>query len=146
MEDNPSCCGARVGAIHHPKRGRASADTPRRNYFHGGAHACQASREELQGTRAQLNALLDQPEEQKDEPKTCVVCYDETPNVALIPCGHMCMCSGCTSNLEQAARVAQPRGMNREEARRWRQERLPTSLPKCPVCRQVFTETLRIYA
>ena len=108
----------------------------------------QTNREELEGTRAQLVALLDEQDEQKDEPKTCVVCYDEAPNMALVPCGHMCMCSACTLNLEQAAQVqleARPRRaniMSREEARRWRLERLP----KCPVCRQIFTETLRIYA
>jgi hypothetical protein len=51
------------------------------------------------------------------EKKLCVVCLDRVKVVALIPCGHMCMCVTC-------ARA--PHG-------------------DCPLCRASVTGTLRVF-
>ncbi|KAK3242653.1 hypothetical protein CYMTET_47676 [Cymbomonas tetramitiformis] len=48
----------------------------------------------------------------------CVLCMDETPSVAIIPCGHMCMCTECAKN----ARVK-----------------------TCPLCRAMAKGTLKVY-
>ena len=115
---------------------RLSAPLPQ---VKSGEAELEANREELQGSRAQLAALLDRQDEVTN---TCVICYDAAPNIALVPCGHMCMCSECTLSLQLACgAMAPPRMMSREEARRWRLEHSP----KCPVCRQIFSDTLRIY-
>jgi len=55
----------------------------------------------------------------------CVLCWEKKADMALIPCGHVCLCSHCSG---------QPRILN------------DTLQRKCPVCRHVFSqEPLKIY-
>lgn len=30
----------------------------------------------------------------------CIICYSEVPNIILVPCGHLCCCSGCFKALQ----------------------------------------------
>lgn len=55
------------------------------------------------------------------EHSTCVICMDAEPNVVLIPCGHMCMCSDC-------ALVARQQHEN------------------CPLCRSRVRLSSRVYS
>ncbi|KAK3289564.1 hypothetical protein CYMTET_3001 [Cymbomonas tetramitiformis] len=57
------------------------------------------------------------PLREKDE-RICVLCIDETPSVAIIPCGHMCLCTECA----KTARVK-----------------------TCPLCRATAKGTLKVY-
>ena len=36
------------------------------------------------------------------EGSECVVCWEAAANVVLVPCGHMCACSGCAALLQQS--------------------------------------------
>lgn len=51
--------------------------------------------------------------------KECVICMTEPKDTAVLPCRHMCMCSGCANTL-----------------------RLQSN--RCPICRQPFEELLEI--
>ncbi|KAJ8573748.1 hypothetical protein K7X08_010259 [Anisodus acutangulus] len=51
--------------------------------------------------------------------KECVVCMTEPKDTAVLPCRHLCMCSGCANTL-----------------------RLQSN--RCPICRQPFEELLEI--
>jgi hypothetical protein len=72
-------------------------------------------------------AAIVAPEEKPDEPsapegtpekKLCVICIDRAKVVALIPCGHVCLCATCTVK----------------------------AAPKtCPMCRAHVTSTLRVF-
>lgn len=57
------------------------------------------------------------------EEDVCLLCFDRRADMALIPCGHLCLCSQCCD----------PQTLNEFLHR------------KCPVCRQLFREPLRIY-
>ena len=57
------------------------------------------------------------------EDDVCLLCFDRVAEVALVPCGHLCLCSQCCD----------PQTLNEFLQR------------KCPVCRQLFREPLRIY-
>eukprot|EP00928_Gymnodinium_smaydae_P015418 TRINITY_DN156_c0_g1_i2.p1 TRINITY_DN156_c0_g1~~TRINITY_DN156_c0_g1_i2.p1 ORF type:complete len:289 (+),score=49.11 TRINITY_DN156_c0_g1_i2:639-1505(+) len=48
----------------------------------------------------------------------CVVCLDNPPTVALVPCGHRCVCDACVA---------------------------ATSLQNCPICRWLVTGRIRIW-
>ncbi|KAK3249300.1 hypothetical protein CYMTET_41245 [Cymbomonas tetramitiformis] len=66
---------------------------------------------------ALINPCTTLPFRESDE-RVCVLCMDETPSVAIIPCGHMCMCTECAKN----ARVK-----------------------TCPLCRATAKGTLKVY-
>jgi hypothetical protein len=34
------------------------------------------------------------------EVEECIICYSETPNIILVPCGHLCCCAGCYKALQ----------------------------------------------
>ncbi len=36
------------------------------------------------------------------EVEECIICYSETPNIILVPCGHLCCCSGCFKALQSS--------------------------------------------
>ena len=50
------------------------------------------------------------------EEKLCVVCVEREKELALVPCGHVCLCSVCFR-----------------------------SVTSCPMCRAEFTSSVRIY-
>ena len=54
---------------------------------------------------------------------TCSVCLSAASTYAMVPCGHLCMCTGCCDRLRQM-----PRGAN-----------------CCPICRATSTQVLRIH-
>ena len=59
--------------------------------------------------------------EAKDNESTCVICCEQKPAMACIPCGHMCMCPACADTFES------------QRDRR------------CPVCREFVASTMRVY-
>ena len=52
-----------------------------------------------------------------DQPTTCVVCWENTPDVVLLNCGHLCSCSSCV-----------------------------TSLSRCPLCRSEIERFVPVFA
>ncbi|XAR52569.1 hypothetical protein NMG60_11020712 [Bertholletia excelsa] len=54
-----------------------------------------------------------------DSGKECVICMTEPKDTAVLPCRHMCMCSGCAKELS-------------------------LQCSKCPICRQSIEELLEI--
>jgi hypothetical protein len=54
---------------------------------------------------------------QEEGDRECCICLEETANHACIPCGHMCLCKGCTAML----------------------------LKECPKCRTPVSNFIRIY-
>jgi hypothetical protein len=55
-----------------------------------------------------------------DDDDTCIVCMSAKREVALVPCGHLILCSRCC-------------------------HKLSTSTKKCPVCNGTFREAVKIY-
>ena len=55
--------------------------------------------------------------------KTCVVCLEDEPRYAFIPCGHLCVCPGCVPRLEERQGPLQ-----------------------CPMCRETAMVLTRIFA
>ena len=66
--------------------------------------------------------LKEQLEREQDQ-NLCVVCQTERKNIVLIPCRHMCMCKNCCVQL-----------LERYERK------------SCPLCGQIITSTMEIYA
>jgi len=58
--------------------------------------------------------------------RQCVVCLDEPPTMACVPCGHMCLCDGCDQHMA-AAKAS------------------PLCRFQCPLCRLTVQHTMRIY-
>ena len=54
----------------------------------------------------------------------CVLCWDNQAEVALVPCGHVCLCTHCCGQSEILNAALQH---------------------QCPVCRSRFHQTLRVY-
>lgn len=67
---------------------------------------------------ARLSAQPVQTGNSNSEQRHCVVCKDRYPSVAIIPCGHLCVCQPCSSQLQ----------------------------PQCPVCRGAVTQVLQTYS
>ncbi len=59
-----------------------------------------------------------------DDAKLCVICMDEPRAMVVTPCGHMCLCEGCSKNLKP------PVGENK---------------PLCPVCRGTADLIVKVY-
>lgn len=55
--------------------------------------------------------------------KMCVVCMSKAADRVLVPCGHVCLCEDCSS-FQELARLRN----------------------KCPECRQIFREVIKIYS
>ena len=56
---------------------------------------------------------------------TCAFCHTNTPEMALVPCGHKCLCKTCDAH---AAKMAGASGSR-----------------ACPICRQVVKASLRVF-
>jgi signal recognition particle receptor subunit beta/rubrerythrin len=67
-----------------------------------------------QEKREQLEEIINQNEEQT----MCIVCEEHSIDVVCIPCGHLIMCQGCSTKLEES---------------------------NCPSCRQHVTSFVRIF-
>ena len=59
-----------------------------------------------------------------EEKGVCVLCWDKKSEVALVPCGHVCLCTLCCNEVDVLNAA-----LNRQ----------------CPVCRRTFHQTLRVY-
>lgn len=55
-----------------------------------------------------------------DQTHGCVICLGGEKNMALVPCGHLCLCTTCAAMI-------------------------PSAIHRCPLCRQNISSTLRIY-
>ena len=55
---------------------------------------------------------------------SCVVCHDETAVMAIVPCGHHCLCEDCSATIVAC----------------------PASSRLCPLCRSYIQSTLKIYS
>lgn len=79
-----------------------------------------------------LDSQPDRPEPLTDEEMTktlaCQVCYQQLADVALLPCGHMCMCQWC-------ADVVVP----------VKHSHVPVRPTKCPMCRKGVKQRFRIH-
>ena len=69
--------------------------------------------------RSAMESIAHQKEAQQEEKNFCVVCQAATKTVLLMPCRHLCVCKECSE---------------REE------------LEKCPLCRQIITQKIDVYA
>jgi hypothetical protein len=49
---------------------------------------------------------------------SCCICLDDEASYAMIPCGHLCLCGECSTNI---------------------------TLDECPICRESVTSTMKIY-
>lgn len=52
----------------------------------------------------------------------CIICLTQPKEVAVVPCGHLCMCTACANEISKRTRTRQ-----------------------CPICRQKFRSTLRVF-
>ena len=57
--------------------------------------------------------------EAEEAQKLCCICQDSPKSVLLLPCRHLCVCSGCSDRPE---------------------------LLRCPVCREEIEEKMAVYA
>ncbi|OLP90012.1 E3 ubiquitin-protein ligase NEURL1B [Symbiodinium microadriaticum] len=64
----------------------------------------------------------EQSEQVKHPSRSCVWCRVEDAQHVMVPCGHLCYCHGCVQKL---------RG-------EWKE--------KCPVCRRLYREVVRVFA
>ena len=80
-------------------------------YFGIGSDSASLTLEELDAADARLRKALDtiteakethmrRRLEQQDTEKACVVCLESPKTVLLLPCKHLCVCSGCSERLE----------------------------------------------
>ena len=53
--------------------------------------------------------------------RECVVCLDDEQSHACIPCGHLCLCSGCAENLHEAGKAG-----------------------RCPICQRMCSHIVAI--
>ncbi|OAL48356.1 hypothetical protein IQ07DRAFT_633324 [Pyrenochaeta sp. DS3sAY3a] len=79
-----------------------------------------------------LDNQPDRPEPKTDEEMTrvlaCQVCYQQLANIAVLPCGHMCMCEWC-------ADVVVP----------VKHEHIPAVPTNCPMCRRKVKQRFKIH-
>mmetsp|Transcript_15538 Transcript_15538/g.29305 ORF Transcript_15538/g.29305 Transcript_15538/m.29305 type:complete len:436 (+) Transcript_15538:387-1694(+) len=67
---------------------------------------------------------VDAHDESKARRVSCVVCHDEAAVMAIVPCGHHCLCEECSMTIVEC----------------------PLSYRLCPLCRSQIQSTLRIYS
>ena len=67
----------------------------------------------------------------EDDSANCVVCLTEAKTHACVPCGHLCLCAGCTDLLKMDA-SRRSRGRGRK--------------PACPLCRSPVDLMMHIHA
>jgi len=59
----------------------------------------------------------------------CVVCHNDRAVLAVIPCGHLCLCDDCTSTMTSSVVAPQP-----------------ANVRSCPICRGPILSTLKVYS
>ena len=68
---------------------------------------------------------------EKEEPPSeeCVICLENKPEFAILPCGHFCLCAECRLPYEPGAQMT---AAQRKQI-------------TCPVCREQVTRTQQIF-
>ena len=56
--------------------------------------------------------------------RECIICADQPPNIAFVPCGHVMVCQGCLTSSNSNSEI---------------------KISVCPYCRTPITGTLRVY-
>ena len=65
----------------------------------------------------------------------CVICHEHEAKLAIVPCGHVCLCSQC-----------EPRVMEQQPPPQYYDYGADaTQMPRCPICRGVAQQTLKIF-
>jgi len=77
--------------------------------------------DDLTKLAAQILQTQSQRREQRLRNKECSVCFTDVKVVAFVPCGHLCVCEACASQIEQSTN------------------------PSCPICREPTTSHFRVY-
>lgn len=67
----------------------------------------------------ELEEKLQQASDHHENSTQCMICFDQSREIVLVPCGHYATCSGCTNSI-LISRV-------------------------CPICKQPIERTLRLY-
>jgi len=69
---------------------------------------------QAEGAQGGASGMADTAE---DDDNSCVICMDKKRNCVLIPCKHMCVCSGCAKE----------------------------GLVNCPMCREEITDSMEVF-
>ena len=73
-----------------------------------------------------LEDMLLQQVEREREDKLCAICQDKEKCIMMLPCKHLCVCQDCHDRWQRHQRAQQaPR--------------------KCPICRKVVRQTIKVY-
>mmetsp|Transcript_19807 Transcript_19807/g.45387 ORF Transcript_19807/g.45387 Transcript_19807/m.45387 type:complete len:455 (-) Transcript_19807:74-1438(-) len=84
----------------------------------------RALRESLECLPESSRSRVGLDEDRRTESKpSCVICHDKEADHAVIPCGHLCLCSDCSTDYRSLFGVSQT----------------------CPLCRGIVQGTLKIY-
>lgn len=94
----------------------ARRTTPPSSFSESHDEGVQKTPQNSQETLSQCSSSEDTSSKPQDENKLCRVCYQNEFNTIFIPCGHILTCAKCA-----------------------------TSVTKCPLCRQPFTQVMRYY-
>ena len=76
--------------------------------------------------------------DEDDDARWCVICFERPKTHVLVPCGHLCLCQGCSELVlsERSTATAKHTGGGAEAA---------DDAPKCPMCRADATTALRVH-
>lgn len=83
----------------------------------------------------------------------CAVCLDSVASVALIPCGHMCVCAGCASEMygdlcvgfTTVKKQNQDPDSNENDSSSSDEYMQKKKTCGCPLCRKTVTKAVRIF-
>ena len=67
-------------------------------------------------------------QEEEDKDRACAVCEERTKKVAIIPCGHVCLCIECMYTIVYTAMC-----------------KIDGSEPECPICKIEFKKCVRVF-
>ena len=101
---------------------------PERTFF-GTVRQCEQALESLDTGRAVVSLWKEELERERQKEREdnalCVICCERRKSVALIPCGHLCLC-------ETDGRTLLEEGPGNTD-------------PRCPVCREPITSSVRVF-
>ena len=111
-------------------RAKAAEQSNFERYFGVGSDSASLTLEELDSAETRLREALGSISEakethmrrrleQQDTEKACVVCMEGNKTVLLLPCKHLCVCSGCSDRVE---------------------------LTHCPLCRNAIESKIKTFA
>lgn len=95
-----------------------------------------AQARELEARDSEIEALKARVEKAGLVGTECVVCMSARVSTVLIPCGHLCMCSGCAESMASTAAADANHAASEGEP--------PSGFP-CPLCRVTVASTQRVF-